>query len=276
MRTDYKNFTWREAKQLMGTKGNKLPQDCNAVKKPWVKRLNEELVTESVWVSLINKFGMRVAAEVGVLNGGLMWKVMTGCKNIETYYAVDPWKVYVDWSDDIAMDKQDEFRKDPRSQHRFDQGWYDKMYEKVMVGVKKNEGKIKVIREESIKGAEKIEDNSLDGIYLDAIHDFPNMINDLWAWMPKVKKNGIVAGHDYYTRFLGLIRAVDFVFGDDFIIPVDRGGDNYSFNWYIELDGKRNKYMNRIKNKFPNPTELLVPENKYMHLEKDFMENLYA
>jgi len=34
--------------------------------------------------------------------------------------------------------------------------------------------------------------------------------------------------------------------------------------------------MNRIKNKFPNPTELLVPENKYMHLEKDFMENLYA
>jgi len=253
---------------------NKLPQDCNAVKKPWAKRLNEEIIAENVWVSIVKKDRMKVVAEIGVLNGNLMWRVLKDC-DVQTYYAVDPWKVYVEWCDDIPKDKMEEIRNDPRSKHRFDQKWYDDMYEKVMVGVRKNNGRAKVIREESVEGAKRIDNHSLDGIYLDGIHDFPNMINDLWAWIPKVKENGIVAGHDYFNRFLGLIRAVDFVFGDDFIIPINRTGDDYSFNWYVELNGKGNKYLDRIKSKFPNPIELLDPEKKYMHLEKDFMKDLY-
>ena len=42
-------------------------------------------------------------------------------------------------------------------------------------------------------------DGSLDFVYIDGHHGFKYVAEDIWEWHKKVKKGGIVAGHDYFT-----------------------------------------------------------------------------
>jgi len=49
----------------------------------------------------------------------------------------------------------------------------------------------------SLEAAEKIPDESLDFVYIDANHSEPYVSQDIEAWTPKVRKGGIVAGDDY-------------------------------------------------------------------------------
>jgi hypothetical protein len=57
---------------------------------------------------------------------------------------------------------------------------------------------------------EKIPDNHLDMIYIDAGHEYEDVKKDLLASFPKVKPNGYICGHDYeMNRFPGLFRAVN-------------------------------------------------------------------
>lgn len=54
-----------------------------------------------------------------------------------------------------------------------------------------------LVRKPSMEALDDFKDNSLDFVYIDANHDFPNFINDLHEWIKKVKEDGIVSGHDW-------------------------------------------------------------------------------
>ena len=54
-----------------------------------------------------------------------------------------------------------------------------------------------VIRKTSMKALKDHKDNSLDFVYIDGNHDFVNFTNDLHYWSKKVRKGGIISGHDY-------------------------------------------------------------------------------
>ena len=45
-----------------------------------------------------------------------------------------------------------------------------------------------------------IPDAALDFCYIDARHDYEGVTKDLKAWYPKVKPNGLFAGHDFVDR----------------------------------------------------------------------------
>jgi hypothetical protein len=45
------------------------------------------------------------------------------------------------------------------------------------------------------------------------MHAYDAVKNDIEAWFPKVRKGGIISGHDYRTVLGGLIRAVNEKFG---------------------------------------------------------------
>ena len=49
----------------------------------------------------------------------------------------------------------------------------------------------------SAEVADLIADKSLDWLYVDADHTLDGCMADLKAWFPKLKRGGIVAGHDY-------------------------------------------------------------------------------
>ena len=73
---------------------------------------------------------------------------------------------------------------------------------------------IKSLRLSSIEAAEQFDDQSCDFIFIDAAHDFDNVVADINAWLPKLKENGVLAGHDYCATFPGVIQAVEKVFGN--------------------------------------------------------------
>lgn len=58
-----------------------------------------------------------------------------------------------------------------------------------------------MIRKQSLEAAKEIEDNSLDFVYIDANHLYGYCAVDLQVWSRKVRKNGIIAGHDYYHPY---------------------------------------------------------------------------
>jgi hypothetical protein len=57
---------------------------------------------------------------------------------------------------------------------------------------------INPIRKPSLEAVSLYEDNSLDFIFIDAAHDYENVLKDIQAWFPKVKSfTGVISGHDY-------------------------------------------------------------------------------
>jgi hypothetical protein len=58
-------------------------------------------------------------------------------------------------------------------------------------------GMITVHQGDSAESAADFEDGSLDFIFIDAAHDYVSVVKDLAAWWPKLKHDGIFAGHDY-------------------------------------------------------------------------------
>jgi hypothetical protein len=52
-------------------------------------------------------------------------------------------------------------------------------------------------------------DESLDAVFIDADHSYEAVKLDIQNWMPKVRRGGILAGHDYNSAWPGVIKAVN-------------------------------------------------------------------
>ena len=60
----------------------------------------------------------------------------------------------------------------------------------------------------SHESASLFENESIDFVFIDACHEYENVVQDIKEWFPKVKSGGIISGHDY-DSFIGVKRAVD-------------------------------------------------------------------
>lgn len=67
------------------------------------------------------------------------------------------------------------------------------------------------IRMDSLRASKLFEDDSLDFVMIDAAHDYENVLADIKAWYPKIKKSGIMGGDD--LDWEGTKRAVTEYFG---------------------------------------------------------------
>lgn len=70
-------------------------------------------------------------------------------------------------------------------------------YAETMQNIKGYEDRGIMIRANSKFASEMFEDSSLDFIYIDANHAYNFVLEDINLWFPKLKKGGILAGHDY-------------------------------------------------------------------------------
>lgn len=67
-----------------------------------------------------------------------------------------------------------------------------------------------IIKKLSVDASIDIPNESLDFVYIDGGHQFDYVMTDIILWGQKIKKGGILSGHDYY-KFIdaGVVRAVD-------------------------------------------------------------------
>jgi len=128
-------------------------------------------------------------AEIGVATGGHAWDMYTICK---------PRKMYLidSWTGTDYLEKYD-------GNMRYSQ--VERMF--------RNTTNVIFLRETSMKAVKKFKDGYFDWVYIDAVHTYPNVKEDMNAWYPKVKS--YLCGHDYVDHYIegygefGVIQAVN-------------------------------------------------------------------
>lgn len=55
----------------------------------------------------------------------------------------------------------------------------------------------KIIRKTSAEAINEFDNESLDFVYIDADHSYNAVLSDLTIWYPKIKRGGILSGHDF-------------------------------------------------------------------------------
>jgi ABC-type amino acid transport substrate-binding protein len=132
-------------------------------------------------VELWKELGFKVGLEVGVQRGDFALEMLKNIPDLK-YYGVDAWTCYEGYKDIIAS--------------RHGQGSFDRLYEEAKEKLK-DYSNVTLIRKWSTEAAKDFEDESLDFVYIDGNHDFYHTVEDINAWLPKIKKDGIISGHDY-------------------------------------------------------------------------------
>jgi hypothetical protein len=88
---------------------------------------------------------------------------------------------------------------------------------------------VEIIPKYSYEAVSRIQDNSCEFLYHDACHLKEDLKRDLIEWLPKLKSNGLVCGHDYNAgAFPGVKQAVDEFCAEhnfEMIIFNENGGD---------------------------------------------------
>ena len=105
----------------------------------------------------------------------------------------------------------------------------NQLYEKFLENISPVRHIINPIRKPSLEAVLEHNDNSVDFIYVDAAHDYDNVLADLRAWYPKLKSNGVIAGHDFPHP--PVCMAVKDFFGD-------REVSVYGQTWLVNNTGK--------------------------------------
>ena len=94
-----------------------------------------------------------------------------------------------------------------------DSWWIGERVKELFIDATRTYNNIEVIQGNSTDVVHNFPDESLDCVYIDADHEYPNVLADIRAWAPKVRKGGIISGHDYAVSWPGVVRAVQEVLG---------------------------------------------------------------
>jgi len=115
--------------------------------------------------------GCRVGVEVGVNEGEYGIKL---CEAGLKVYGIDPYVAYKAY-------------KPAES--------YVSHYEQALKNLKGYD--YTIIKKFSMDALADFEDESLDFVYIDGNHSLPYITADIFGWEPKLRKGGIMSGHDY-------------------------------------------------------------------------------
>jgi len=85
------------------------------------------------------------------------------------------------------------------------------------------------ILQTGVQAARHAANESLDLVFVDGDHLQEAVSADISAWWPAVRRGGILAGHDYTGRDLGVVRAAN-----DFAVRVDLPLQLAPEMWWLE------------------------------------------
>jgi predicted O-methyltransferase YrrM len=125
-----------------------------------------------LWAEL----GYRRIAEIGTEQGKFAAEI---CRDVPGAYllCVDPYKAYDRYEQHQTQEKLDRFYTE--AQTRLAPFHCD------------------IYRQSSLEAVKGVMDGALDAVFIDANHAYEYVKADIEAWAPKVRRGGMVCGHDY-------------------------------------------------------------------------------
>jgi len=136
---------------------------------------------------LFRRLGFTKGAEIGVAEGFFSERLCQLMPELKLY-SVDPWENYPEYLDYHGINLEEKYQ---------------------LAKIRLKPYTCEIIRKYSMDAVKDFADESLDFVYIDAAHDFNHVYEDIRAWHQKVKKGGIVAGHDWGKRKnYGVVKAV--------------------------------------------------------------------
>jgi predicted O-methyltransferase YrrM len=148
---------------------------------------------QHIYKTMVEKFGDDSHfVEVGT------WKGMSAC-----YMAVE----IINSNKKIKFDCVDTWEFIPTSIEITEEQCVG-LYDTFLQNIEPVKHVINIIRSLSWDAAKLYNDKSLDFVFIDAAHDYESVSKDLKEWFPKIKQNGIIAGHDYHYN-VGVFPAVN-------------------------------------------------------------------
>ena len=141
--------------------------------------------TRNDLAKIMGESGFKTGAEIEVCEG-LYSEIL--CSSIPDLklLCVDPWCAYDNISANFAKKR------------------YDDAIERL------GKYNVEFIKKTSMEAVKDVPNESLDFVYIDGNHDFNYVVMDIIEWGKRIKKGGIIAGHDYYHFFrAGVVTAVD-------------------------------------------------------------------
>ena len=156
------------------------------------------------WLAaMINQNKYKIGAEVGAATGNTTKHLLMNCPELEQLFIIDDWRP-------IPESKQ----------------WKRKNLKELFLQKIGGDEKITILEGLSWEKAILVPDGQLDFAFIDASHDKESVLKDLKAWSPKIRKGGMLCGHDLH--FPGVVKALEELFEG-----YERTGiDN---TWYIIL-----------------------------------------
>lgn len=123
------------------------------------------------------EMGYKVGAEIGVYRGSFTEKF---CNKGLKMYAIDPWAGY---------------KGAGRSEQAQEMQDYNYSRAKRILSPYKN---CEIIRKASMDAVSDFKPESLDFVYIDGDHRFRYFAEDIYEWYWRIKRGGVISGHDYF------------------------------------------------------------------------------
>lgn len=124
---------------------------------------------------------MGCGTEIGVFNGHFA-EILLRTWHGKLLYLIDPWSPQPDYFDSWNATAAVMQRRFERTQRR----------------LAPYSGRFRLVRKRSAAAAKEFRNGFFDFIYLDANHSFKAVSEDLASWYPKLRKGGLLAGHDFF------------------------------------------------------------------------------
>jgi hypothetical protein len=136
---------------------------------------------EDLWVTIVHGLSTKRLAEVGVYRGEFSATILDQCKDIETYYLIDPWRHLGSWNKPFNRDDAQ----------------FIKIKAEAIANTEFAKQKCIVLQGTTSEVSPKLPESSLDIAYLDGDHTLRGIAIDLIQLWPKVTDGGVIGGDDF-------------------------------------------------------------------------------
>lgn len=172
-----------------------------------------------VVAGLCQSIGAKTFVEVGCKEGRTTGFVLANCPDVHVI-AIDPWI------------KQDAGADPTRETY---EAWDFAEIERVFwENVGEHAKRCVMARATSEFASDNLRhftlETQFDVVFIDALHDYDSVMQDISLWWPRVREGGFICGHDFQHKFPGVMRAVAHHF------PLMRVGVCPDSVWFVQKD----------------------------------------